>query len=281
VRRLSRTALAASVLAATVAGCAADGRAGDGGDQAGRDAERVRHELQLTYEQTWGDPRTRHAAEVIGWVEPQERFGACLAERGAGYEPEPFVDVTAPDPGPLSWYDPLVPVDGSGEVIAPAEHEPVHVPVTRTWPGPPPTADDIGACLSGPPEAPAVDPALDDALYQLVTDVLGDRTQVDGYRDCLHANGFEAATRNELVDAVLAERGADGAPGPRERDAVVADAACRAQAHREAMAALDEPLTAFRREHAAELTAADGRAADLRRRAEAAAGRMGLAVTWW
>ena len=48
---------------------------------------------------------------MLARVEYEERLANCLAARGAGHVPAPFVDVSEREPGPLSWYDPLLPVD--------------------------------------------------------------------------------------------------------------------------------------------------------------------------
>lgn len=278
MRRLTRL-LGATLLVALV-GCSPGAPAASGGAPTGRPTEVVRDDLQETYELTWGDPGTRRAAEVLARVEYEERLAQCLAERGAGHVPGPFVDAGEREPGPLSWFDPLLPVDGAGDLLVPRERPTAELVPTRTWPGRAPTSADLEACVPGPPEVPAVDPALDDRLYELVEDALGDAVEVDGYGACLADAGFEAATRDDLVDVVLLERTADGAPGQRERDAVVADAACRADAHGAAMAALDEPLRAFREQHAVELAALPGRAAALEQQAREAADRIGLAIDW-
>lgn len=273
MRRLTVLPLVLPVL---LAGCAAAAP-----QPPARDAEDVRADLQDTYEQTWGDPRTRHAVEVLAYVEQEERLATCLAARGAGHVPAPFTDVTAREPGPLSWYDPLLPVDARADVLVPVVGPAPTVVPTRTWPGRRASAAEVGACLEGPPQVAAVDPTLDDRLYDLVTEALGADAQVAGYQDCLRDSGFDAADRDELVDLVLGEREPDGSPGPREQAAVESDASCRSEAHEAAMAAIDEPLRTFRETHADELAATHEEAAGLRSRAVDAAERIGLDVTWW
>ena len=273
MRRLTVLLLVLPVL---LAGCAAAAP-----QEPARDAQDVRAELQRTYEQTWGDPRTRHAVEVLAYVEHEERLASCLAARGAGHVPAPFTDAAAREPGPLSWYDPLLPVDARSDLLVPADGPAPTLVPTRTWPGRKASAAEVGACLEGPPQVAAVDPVLDDRLYDLVTEALGADAQVEGYRECLRDSGFDAGDRDELVDVLLGERTPDGRPGPRERAAVEADAACRSEAHEAAMAALDEPLRTFRETHADELARTREEAAGLRSRAVDAAARMGLAVTWW
>ncbi len=218
---------------------------------------------------------------MLAYVEQEERLATCLAARGAGHVPAPFTDVAARYPGPLSWYDPLLPVDARADVLAPVSGPAPTIVPTRTWPGRRASAAELGACLEGPPQVTAVDQTLDDQLYDLVTEALGADAQVADYEDCLRDSGFDAGDRDELVDVVLAERMPDGRPGPREQAAVEADASCRRDAHEAAMAALDEPLRTFRETHADELARTDEEAAGLRSRAEDAAERIGLVVTWW
>ncbi len=245
-----------------------------------RAPEEVRLALQESYDLTWGDPRTRHAAEVAAYVRYEEELAGCLAERGAGHVPAPFLDATAPDPGPLSWYDALVPLGSGDGLLVPLQPEAIEVPASRRWPGPAATSADLEACVDGPPAAPAVDPELDDALYRLVTDVLGPDAEVDGYADCLAAAGLEGAVRADLVTTVLDRRPARG-PAPDEAVAVAVDGSCRATAFRDAMAALDLPLADFTRRHADRLADLEAQAEGVRQRGREDAARMGLVVSWW
>lgn len=245
-----------------------------------RAAEEVRLALQASYDLTWGDPRTRHAAEVTAYVRYEEDLAACFAERGAGHVPAPFLDATAPDPGPLSWYDALVPVGSDDGLLVPLQPQATEVLASRRWPGAAPTSADLEACVDGPPAAPAVDPELDDALYLLVTDVLGADAEVVGYADCLAAAGLEGAARDDLVTTVLDRRPAQG-PAPDEAVAVAVDGSCRATAFRDAMAALDAPLADFTRRHADRLADLGVQAENVRQQAREDADRMGLAVSWW
>ncbi len=73
--------------------------------------------------------------------------------------------------------------------------------------------------MPGPPEVPAVDPALDDRLYELVEDALGDAVEVDGYGTACPTPGSRPPPATTWSTSSCSSGRRTAHPGQRERDA--------------------------------------------------------------
>jgi len=253
-----------------------------------RSAGAVRADLNRLYHFTWGPPQARQASEVLSYVGFQQRVGKCLAERGYGYTPGPFLDATSANPPPLDWYPALLPVDaaeGGERGFSRPTATAVEVRPTKRWPGQAPSPDVQMACeeqAQGTPP-PALNPELDEKLSRLVGERVDSTASTDPrrYVACMRSKGqIVRGDRVDFVQSFVEARPVGGGVSAEERRAAVADAVCRATAHADVMANLDAPLRTFAQDNGDQLARSADRLQALTSQAQRAAASIGLNIDW-
>lgn len=145
-------------------------------------------------------------------------------------------------------------------------------------------AQNCEEAVGVPDSPPAIDPDLDEELYQLTGHLVRDTASAspDRYNACMSAAGYPIdSTREQLVASFAGQRAASNQPPTAaERSAAVADATCRRSGYEQVMAKLAGQLTQFKQRHRDRLAALAYRPAQLQAQAQQAAQRIKLSVDW-